>query len=382
MDLNMGLDYATLARLSQNNGIVAGGNPAGNIGTAAQAGYQGQEQGEHQAFMQKASQLAEMDQQLKSQQLGEYQAGAPGRMATIGVQNALAGNQQANLPDLLSANTDETKTKSLDAKMKLIQAEFEKAAPYASAWSNTKDPGVREMIKQKMKEDGITKIGKHDLDTMSDEELDHFMIAARTNAVHTVGQEQKEDQIAAQGKAWVDRMNAAGDKRIEQENIKQKGALERQKMAVEARKQAALIAASKPENTSQYEAEMQKKLAKWTDSGDDSDMTEGERTTYMMYLKNKLANSAARAANTAPTLDPNALPPGMLRPPSVPGPQPFPTPQSRVDPKAATLLSTYQQRVKANPASKASESAALLGSSAFKSLDPQTQEQVKKLING
>lgn len=151
--------YSTLAQQAEppNGGIVPGGNPAGNIGTAGMAGYMGQQQAEHEALLRKAAVMADIQRQIEQQKASEFQAGAPGRMANIQYSNALAQGNLANAPTDMATSTALKQAGLTKAQLEKLQAEHAKLGEYANMVANGLDP---DLVKQQMDKDGV-KIGVH-----------------------------------------------------------------------------------------------------------------------------------------------------------------------------------------------------------------------------
>ena len=209
---NMGVDYATLARLTNNTGIVPGGNPAGNIGTAGQAGYLGDQQRQHEEMMRQATSLAALDAQLKAQQADEYSAGAPGRMANIQTDNALSQGKLGMLPELLRKQQFDATTGVNESGAKAIQSKLDVFVPYANEWAQADTKEEKDDIRKRMKSEGI--IDPNRIDMLTDTQLDAFMKRVRGASINTPAQVGKERIETIKGEYGVNKAKLAADARI------------------------------------------------------------------------------------------------------------------------------------------------------------------------
>jgi hypothetical protein len=215
---NMGVNYGTLAQLSAPQ--MMPNAPMGAGATAGQMYYQ--DKARQEAALNQAGGLAALDAQMRSGAAGEYNAGAPGRMADIQTQNALAQGRSGDLPHMLTKQSEEAKAGANTATAQRIQSEIAKLSPYSDLWAAAKTPEERAAVVNQIKQKEGGKIGDRHIDEIPPEKLDQLMTVVRRSAVNTPKHAQQ----------------------MEVEDVRYKREIEKFTLLAEARKEVARTAAS------------------------------------------------------------------------------------------------------------------------------------------
>lgn len=188
---SMGSTYQNLINLTTPRMM-----PEAPVGAGGMAGAMyGSDQARQDDIIRRATQLAQLDAQMRAEQAGEFSQLGPARQAEIAVKNAMAQNTQANLPSITGAATADYQTKALTAGTNKNQAEIDKLKPYAREWNAAKTDEEKEAIRQDMVQ-SIGKIGTRNLADVPLDRLDETMKRTFQSEVMTpkqAGQERIEN---------------------------------------------------------------------------------------------------------------------------------------------------------------------------------------------
>lgn len=168
---NMGTDFGQLAQQSKPTMMPLGSSPLHALM------YQ-MDQSKHDQFLNQASQLAQLDAQMKAKRADEFGAAGPGRMAEIDTKNQLAQNENSNIDTLKATQTAKGENALTAEHVKKIKGEVEKLAPFLNAYDKAETYQDRQAIQQAIKERGA-KFGNQDLGSMPFEQFDTMMRVLR-----------------------------------------------------------------------------------------------------------------------------------------------------------------------------------------------------------
>lgn len=279
---DMGESYGNLARLEAP--VMMPNAPVGAGGMAGQMYYQ--DKARQDESFSKASQLAELQAQIKAQAADEYGAAAPGRMSTINTNNSMAQNKEANLPTLLDTQNNETQTANIKSRADKQKQVEETLYPFANDYAS----GVRgEDLKDKMRAAGISKIGTRNLEDVPDDKLHSAMEHLREKQIHTPAQIQK-----------VEVENAKGTNRLNVEDLKGSYGLLKESMRQEARVKVANLIKEGKESGKQW-------IQKYYDAVDAGENTELQDQMYLTITKNATYRDWLRGSQAAPQINPDIV---------------------------------------------------------------------------
>lgn len=295
MPLNMfDPDYDTLARLQQPQ--MMPNAPMGAGGMAGMMYYRDKE--DQQDTLAKLSQVSDMKAQMLRGEMDEHNAGAPGRMADIGLKNVMSTGALNNAPTALESQRNESETKASTTRTAKQQALIEEATPFANQWVQAKDKESKDLLREMWKQQGVT-IGGKKIDEIPDSHMDKLMSMSYESHVNSSGNVAKRLQAAT-----------TGEYSLERERIKAAAALERSNIRAKAMEKIKELDKQKPESRNQYMVSLLKKGDKRTDE---------EEETLNYLAKIELGKTIAAEENKSPTINIEAVNPkdgvGILKDP-------------------------------------------------------------------
>jgi hypothetical protein len=283
------------------------------LGAGATAGVEyDQDRQRHIQALGGAGQLAQLDLQNQSTGSQEYQAGSPGRLADIAVNNQMAAGRQGQVGDLLSTQENTIKSGAIKADTERIKSELAKLNEFADEWAQA-DSSSKETIKEKMADMGI-KIGTRSMREIPTEKLDQLMKVNREARVNTPTQVGKEQVEKIKGQNQVNKATIQGEYSLDRQSMVNEGKAKADQIRIQIKKEEL---AGRKETKSQWEAAQLRDMAAGT-------MTELQKEVWMHYQAKELEEARAKAANAGPQLNlPNSK---ILTPPTTPKPQTIPGP--------------------------------------------------------
>jgi hypothetical protein len=270
-------DFFDLARLAKPQMM-----PNAPVGAGFGAGFDyGQQQQRQDGFIKGAAGLAELRAKMEAAKAEEESAGAPGRLADIGLKNKVSQDALDDADTTLQTAGQERKNKLDASRIKEMHQSIEKLDNYLNGWENLTDK-EKAVRKKMVQADGAT-FGKTKLGDLSDEDFDQTMRALRKAQVQNPKYAEKQMEFDTKERI----ANANNATRTSLQKDKERLALSLKKLGIEA--------GDKRFNLDQYVA----KLVAKRDGGDH--LNEAQEDTLSYYARIKTFPSEVRAAGIKPT---------------------------------------------------------------------------------